>query len=275
MNGTTNMLNDRYDNTAVAGGGQRIVPTTSQESIRAIMVDANGLELPKVNGQYVNETGFLKLVSNTGLSIAIDELDSKQVGNLDTYPISGQTNRGFSHYFGLNNFFEDNLEYGETVNLKNSAFELAVEADIINNPNLISVGGLELQNQPTNENELPQWTYVRFSGNNAIAQKLAGFANETTSFDAVGGLPSTSLTIGGYISELLGSISAEAAAATGAFTSAETLYNGFAERAQGISGVNLDEELANTITYQNAYTANARVISLVNQLFDDLLNVLG
>lgn len=39
-----------------------------------------------------------------------------------------------------------------------------------------------------------------------------------------------------------------------------------------ISGVNLDEEAANLIRYEQLYTANARVISVARELFDQLLN---
>ena len=42
-------------------------------------------------------------------------------------------------------------------------------------------------------------------------------------------------------------------------------------RSETVSGVNLDEELANTITFQNAYSANARVITTVNKMYEDLL----
>ena len=39
-----------------------------------------------------------------------------------------------------------------------------------------------------------------------------------------------------------------------------------------ISGVNLDEEAANLIRYQQAYAASAQIISVANSLFDTLLN---
>jgi flagellar hook-associated protein 1 FlgK len=41
------------------------------------------------------------------------------------------------------------------------------------------------------------------------------------------------------------------------------------------SGVNLDEELANLIVVQTAYSASARVVQAVDQLFDELLNAIA
>jgi len=43
-------------------------------------------------------------------------------------------------------------------------------------------------------------------------------------------------------------------------------------RRESISGVNLDEEAANLVRYQQAYQAAAQVISTANTLFDTLLN---
>lgn len=43
----------------------------------------------------------------------------------------------------------------------------------------------------------------------------------------------------------------------------------------GVSGVNLDEEAANLIQFQQLYTANARVITVSKDLFDSLLHSLG
>jgi flagellar hook-associated protein 1 FlgK len=43
-------------------------------------------------------------------------------------------------------------------------------------------------------------------------------------------------------------------------------------RRESISGVNLDEEAANLVRYQQAYQAAAQVISTANSLFDTLLN---
>ena len=38
-------------------------------------------------------------------------------------------------------------------------------------------------------------------------------------------------------------------------------------------GVNLDEEMARLIELQNAYTANARVVSIVQELLNALFNI--
>ena len=41
-----------------------------------------------------------------------------------------------------------------------------------------------------------------------------------------------------------------------------------------VSGVNLDEEAAQLIRYQQAYSANAKIVSLSSELFEDLLSAI-
>jgi len=52
---------------------------------------------------------------------------------------------------------------------------------------------------------------------------------------------------------------------------AEALYTQAYNRNQEISGVNLDEEAANLMKFQQAYQASSRIISIANTIFDTLL----
>ncbi|MDH5571155.1 MAG: flagellar hook-associated protein FlgK [Gammaproteobacteria bacterium] len=44
------------------------------------------------------------------------------------------------------------------------------------------------------------------------------------------------------------------------------------DRRESISGVNLDEEAANMVRYQNLYQANAQVVATANKMLDELIN---
>ncbi len=276
QNNVQNNLNTRYDATAVGAPGTLVLPNTSQESMRAIMVDAKGNELPKVNGQYVNQPGYLKLVGGTNgsqtYSVAIDELSSQQMGHPDESPPDPGTGWGFSHYFGLNNFFESNnlTDTGDSV--KGSAQNLKVQQRLIDNANLISTGNLEAVSANVTSGNKPVYTYARYSGDNSVAQKMSALNTQPLSFAAAGGLPTAHESLLSYTSDVLGFISQTTANASSNATNAQTLYDGFKSRATAVSGVNLDEELANTVTFQNAYSATARVITIVNQMYSDLLN---
>ncbi|GAA5132048.1 flagellar hook-associated protein FlgK [Thalassotalea piscium] len=55
-------------------------------------------------------------------------------------------------------------------------------------------------------------------------------------------------------------------------TTADALYTQAFNRNQEISGVNLDEEAANMLKFQQAYQASSQIISTANTIFDTLLN---
>ncbi|MDH5233094.1 MAG: flagellar hook-associated protein FlgK, partial [Gammaproteobacteria bacterium] len=57
-------------------------------------------------------------------------------------------------------------------------------------------------------------------------------------------------------------------------TAQEALLEQALEYKYSISGVNLDEEAANLLRYQQAYTASAQVVSAADQMFQTLLNAI-
>lgn len=273
-NNQNNVFNKRYDTRAVGAPGTMVLPGTSQESLRAILVDANGAELPTLNGKYVDGPAFLKIIGgNAGESygVAIDELDSQQLGKPDGAPAEAGTNWGFSHYFGLNNFFASNSLTTTGDAQKGSAVNLRVQDRLLANASLISTGSLVRQEKSVATNNNDVYTYVRFSGDNSVAQRLARLNSDVISFDAAGGLPATSQSLQGYSSQVLGFLAQRSSEARDNAANAQTLFDGFVSESEAGSGVNLDEELANTITFQNAYSATARVISIVNQMYESLL----
>ena len=274
-NNKTALLNDRYNSTAELGDAERIAPNTSTEYLIAKMVDENGVELLKNNGVYTsNKQGFLKLETSDGLKLVIESQDSKQLGVINQTPTEEGTGRGFSHYFGLNNFFQNN---GQTLTgdvLTGSAINLQVDDRFLGNANLISLGHLEQSNQPVGEDAKALYTYERYISNNEIVQQLAGLKNESITFAAAGGLGLTTQDFIGYISDILANNSAQSASAFSDNKNANILLQGFAERADSFSGVNVDEEMANTILYQQAYNASARIISVSSEMFDSLLSAI-
>jgi flagellar hook-associated protein FlgK len=103
------------------------------------------------------------------------------------------------------------------------------------------------------------------AGNNDNMRALAGLE----SFKMVGG----SKTIGAaYIDHVneMGNISRQAVIAQEALT---VVRDQAAEARDKVSGVNLDEEAANLIRFQQAYQASAKVMQTASQLFDAVLQI--
>lgn len=257
-NNQANALNGRYAARTADGDGAIILPTSNQALARAMLVDANGNELPKVNGAYVTDReGFLKIAAgNNSYVVAMDSLDSAEQS----------TGHGFSHYFHLNDFF---VSSGNDA-MAGSAMRLEVSQRLRDDPGLLSLGGLEAV-LPA-DITAPGYTYQRSIGDNNIAQRLADLGLTPVTFAAATGLGSTTQNFAGYASQIIASASLSAAGAKSEAINAQLLFEGYVASNSSISGVNLDEELANTIIYQNAYTASARVISVASNLFEKLLD---
>jgi flagellar hook-associated protein 1 FlgK len=74
------------------------------------------------------------------------------------------------------------------------------------------------------------------------------------------------------IGNLVGKIGVSAGQAATGRDAQSVLLNDATSAMQAVSGVNLDEEAANLVRFQQAYQAAARVVAVANQLFSDLLS---
>jgi len=271
-NNAINTANTLVGATTANGDATIVQPTTTQPLVTASLVDANGNPLPEVNGSYGNQAGYLKIsATNASNSIAIDEMDSKQLGLPSTLGTLNGTNQGFSQYFGLNNFFNNNTTASTTDNVTNSAINLSVASRIVNNPSLVSTASLVQGNQPANTTLPPNLTYTVQSGDNSNSQKLAALSTGLISFSTTPGLSATTTTLSQYAGQIIATNSANASVANSNQTNSSTLLQGYQTAAQKVSGVNLDQELANTVIYQNAYSASARIVTVISQLFTTLI----
>lgn len=273
QNNATNLYSTRYGASSALGSGTLTLPSSNATYLTATLVDGSGKELPKVNGEYYpDQSGYLKLTtSNSAYSIVIDSLDSVENGRPnDAIPLEG-SGRGFSHYFELNNFFNSNLSVATGDTVAGSAGRLSVTSRLVANSGLVSTGKIVQSAASADPGKPPNYTYERASGDNSIAHALGALANSLVNFDAAGGLSSSTQTLNGYAGEIIGFVSADANNLQSDSTSVKLILDGFKERSSSISGVNLDEELANTVIYQNAYAASARIVTVTDELFKTLL----
>lgn len=273
----TNVKNYPFAAQGATLDGKIVVPNNISPLMVAKLVDDKGNELPIINSQYSTTVkGYLKLESgSSSYVIAIDSMDSKEQGLPNTSPAVKATDRGFSHYFELNNLFKSNRTTGTSDDVRLSANNMAVSTNIASNVNLISLGRLTQSAPPVDPTKPALYTYERKLGDNSVITQLAAFNTKVVPFAAAGDLGNTSLTISAYAGQMISTASAKATSNTGEANNAKLLLDGFRERADGVRGVNLDEELANTIIYQNAYSASARIITVANQFFEALMQAMG
>jgi len=113
------------------------------------------------------------------------------------------------------------------------------------------------------------------SGDGRGALALAKAGARTSTFGAAGNMRAVQMTVLSYASELSGQIGSKAAAAKDRMNSADAVSSEAATRRAAVEGVNLDEELVNLTTYQQAYNASARLITAAKDMYDVLLQMVG
>lgn len=79
-------------------------------------------------------------------------------------------------------------------------------------------------------------------------------------------------TIDNYFKDTIDKLGVQAQEAKRIVKNQQSLLDSFTESRLSISGVSLDEEMANLIQFQHAYQANAKIISTVDQLLDVIIN---
>jgi flagellar hook-associated protein 1 FlgK len=112
-------------------------------------------------------------------------------------------------------------------------------------------------------------------GDTTGVDALAQAGGNTATFLTAGGLPATTTTLTDYASQISGSIANTSSAATAASTNAASLANEAQSQLSGAEGVNLDSALVSLTTYQQAYSASARLIQASSDLFNTLMTMVG
>ncbi|QIZ76781.1 flagellar hook-associated protein FlgK [Ferrimonas lipolytica] len=107
------------------------------------------------------------------------------------------------------------------------------------------------------------------SGDNTNLQAMVDLSSQEFHFDSLGGIDST--LSDAYVSQI-GTIASATRQAELDAQAAEQAQMHAKNEWVSVSGVNLDEEAVNLIAYQQAYQANAKVLSTADQLFTTILN---
>ncbi|HEX4303757.1 MAG TPA: flagellar hook-associated protein FlgK [Rhizomicrobium sp.] len=110
-------------------------------------------------------------------------------------------------------------------------------------------------------------------GDNSGALALQNIGASTQSFAKAGGMAAEAASLSDYGAAFYQDVATRSSAATDGQTAQADRLQEAQTRQSSTSGVNLDEELTHMMTYQQAYSAGARMLTVVQQLFDTLLQI--
>ncbi len=103
--------------------------------------------------------------------------------------------------------------------------------------------------------------------------QMAAIQTQSTMEGSGGGKPTTSF-VGSY-SRMVSMVANKTAEAEAAGSAATASLKEATLTRESISGVNLDEEAANLLRFQQAYQASSKCIEIANTLFDSILNAVN
>jgi len=137
---------------------------------------------------------------------------------------------------------------------------IKVNEDIMNNPALIAAG-----------------LNSGHSADNGNAQLLADIKSKNfKDYDSSITLPpGLSGSVDSFYSGIIGRLGVDAQSAKKDAENSQVLADAVEGNRQSVSSVSLDEEMTNMIKFQHAYNASARMISIIDEMIDKIINGMG
>jgi flagellar hook-associated protein 1 len=166
----------------------------------------------------------------------------------------GDTKRGFAQMFGLS-----------ATARETRATSLLINSDIAADPRKLAFARADLTGIASGQVAIGL-------ADSRGAQALFDVSRARLDFSGPAGSSPRSMTLSDYASSVGGDVGTRAAQAQTDRTSATAFSTEAAARRSNVEGVNLDEELVKLTSYQQAYSAAARMIRAADEMYQALLN---
>jgi flagellar hook-associated protein 1 FlgK len=111
------------------------------------------------------------------------------------------------------------------------------------------------------------------AGDNSGAIALQNVITSSQSFHAAGGIAAQTASLSDYAATFYQNLSTQSNTITANQTTQDDRLAEANSRVSSNSGVNLDEELMSLSSYQQAYAAGARMLTVLDQLYQTLLQI--
>lgn len=149
-----------------------------------------------------------------------------------------------------------------------TAAALAVRDDIVLTPSLISRGTVQWDSALGAAGQ-----YFTSSGDDSAALQLAEALTTNVAFETAGHLGAITTSFSGYAAQVLAENSNRADNNSSDADLSRTLFDSLKTKSDNVRGVNLDEEMSSLLLFQQSYSAAARVVTVIQRMFDALNNI--
>jgi flagellar hook-associated protein 1 FlgK len=106
-------------------------------------------------------------------------------------------------------------------------------------------------------------------GDISAALAIAGLSNAPSMGN------NSPISINGYFRSIVTNLGMDIQRSKASADSSQSVVEHLEDRRQAISGVSMDEEVASLIGYEKAFQAGARIINVVDEMLDQVINRMG
>ena len=265
------------------------------------IVGANGTETKLIEGSNFKKLSVVPAMDSDG-----DGVNDQPTGSVTGFQLDGQDVsiarsgelRGLVEAFGyVENGTEKGIYSKMLDDLDKMAYSFATQFNVVHSQGYTlktstensELGGdffepfsngyenaaalIRVSSNIDNINHIAVSTIQGESGNGDNARNLADVKN--ADFGQLAGYPITAGSIQSFYESLIGSMGVEAQEANRMADNSVVLRDSVENRRQSISAVSLDEEMTNMIKFQHAYNGSARMITVLDEMLDRIINGLG
>lgn len=237
------------------------------------------LQGEKVAQKTINIVETTSLNSSKYTSSIIEQINSDTDTNHDN-----DTTNDFDDYFkAVYSYDQDKHTSSIALNRQNGfdGYTIAIEDHGTNFPGLFGMNEFLVGDNAKNINiqqEIKKQpdTLSAFSaptnGNNEVANDIVQVQYKSVDFFRQNNT-TMSETMLGFYGFLTANIATDAEQASINHDVNNALFKTVSEQFQSISGVSLDDELTNLMKYQTAYSANAKTLTTIDRMLNDLLGI--
>ncbi|MGD9689066.1 MAG: flagellar hook-associated protein FlgK [Phycisphaerales bacterium] len=218
---------------------------TGTSETRRITIDLDGITAAGTPG-FADDSSVNSIVAALGaianVTASVNGSGQVQIDAASGYELSfSNDSSGVLAVLGVNTYFTGR-----------DATDIAIRPELVQTPGLLSSGRRDTAGQPIE---------------NGAARDIAAIRD--LGLAALGGASLTS-----YWDDAVGAIATRTGAASTASAATGAVRESLEAQRSSLSGVNIDEEAINLITYQRQYQASARFISTVDEMTQILLTIL-
>lgn len=194
----------------------------------------------------INTDGQLRITASpatNGISI-----------NPNNSSVTSSTGQSFSSYFGLNDMF-----------ISTGAEDIKVSDYLLTSPEYLAIGKLSMSAT------LAVGDRGVNRGDGSIAQSLSDMLTSNVAFNAAGDFAAQNNSLTRYAQAFMSSAATKADLAQKDADTSMQVYKTSNDLVTSHNGVNVDEETAKLLVYQNQYQAGAQVVKTIQDMLDALI----